>query len=149
MVEPIDLGDDGKAAFTVDEVINLLDIQIDAILDDPDLTIQQARLCVELLRKVPAWAPRIVEQFIGVKQGVMPFFRRPWNRRTSAEMEHHLLSYGKFEDEIKLEVDGSLHHIDVGPLTVGSMADDGNLLIMLPIHIRTMDGEEVTVRFDD
>ena len=149
MVEPIDLGDDGKVAFTVDEVIALLDFQIDAILGDPDITIQQARLCLELLRKVPAWAPRIVEQFIGVKQGVMPFFRRPRTPHTSAEMEHHLLSYGKFEDEIRLEADGSLHHIEVGPMTVGSIDNSGDLLIMLPIHIQTLDGEEVTVRYDD
>ena len=138
MVRPIDLSDASSENFTVDEVIALLDVQIDALLDDPDLTIQQAWLCVEMLKRVPVWAPRIVEQFVGVKQSIIPFFSRPWNPRTFAELEYHLLSYGKFEDEIRLKADGSLYSIDAGPMIMSRMVE-GDLLILLPVHIHPMD----------
>ena len=122
-VEPIILNSD-QVSFTVDEVIAILDAQVSSMIDDPELTIQQARLAGELLIRIPHWAPLVVEQFAGIKSDLDRFLNRPMTAQLRARLEAHLLTYGHFDDEIHVKADGLTYPIRIGPMFACSRAKD-------------------------
>ena len=122
---------------TVSEALDLLDEGVQAMANDPDFTIEKARLMAELLRQAPIWAPQIAEQFGGIKAVMRVYVNSPLDTRTLGEMNARLRVFGHFNGGILIAgiADDVIHYaIQVGP-AVAHVDGRTTVRIVLPLHI--------------